>query len=221
TQRCTMQSKSLKRPQTLGEEISNAVSHGIGGLLSIAGTVILIILGAKAESVAAVIWGAFYGATLIILYTVSCLYHSLARNRAKKVFRVLDHCSIFLLISGTYAPISVLMIGGKIGFSLITVNIACAVLGILLNAINMEKWKKLSLLLYVIMGWMCLFAIKPIIAAAPKDILWLLIAGGVAYTVGIIFYKMSKKKYMHFIWHLFVLIGSILHYFFVLFGCYM
>ena len=216
-----MQNKSLKRPQTLGEEISNAVSHGIGGLLSIAGTVILIILGAKAESVAAVIWGAFYGATLIILYTVSCLYHSLARNRAKKVFRVLDHCSIFLLISGTYAPISVLMIGGKIGFSLITVNIACAVLGILLNAINMEKWKKLSLLLYVIMGWMCLFAIKPIIAAAPKDILWLLIAGGVAYTVGIIFYKMSKKKYMHFIWHLFVLIGSILHYFFVLFGCYM
>lgn len=216
-----MQSKSLKRPQTLGEEISNAVSHGIGGLLSIAGTVILIILGAKAESVAAVIWGAFYGAALIILYTVSCLYHSLARNRAKKVFRVLDHCSIFLLISGTYAPISVLMIGGKIGFSLITVNIACAVLGILLNAINMEKWKKLSLLLYVIMGWMCLFAIKPIIAAAPKDILWLLIAGGVAYTVGIIFYKMSKKKYMHFIWHLFVLIGSILHYFFVLFGCYM
>lgn len=216
-----MQSKSLKRPQTLGEEISNAVSHGIGGLLSIAGTVILIILGANAESVAAVIWGAFYGATLTILYTVSCLYHSLARNRAKKVFRVLDHCSIFLLISGTYAPISVLMIGGKIGFSLITVNIACAVLGILLNAINMEKWKKLSLLLYVIMGWMCLFTIKPIVDAVPKGILWLLIAGGVAYTVGIIFYKMSNKKYMHFIWHIFVLIGSILHYFFVLFGCYM
>lgn len=137
-----MRIKSLKRPQTLGEEISNAVSHGIGSLLSIAGTVILIILGVKAESTAAVIWGAFYGATLIILYTVSCLYHSLARNKAKKVFRVLDHCSIFLLISGTYAPISVLMIGGKIGFSLITVNIACAVLGILLNAINMEKWKK-------------------------------------------------------------------------------
>ena len=216
-----MQSKSLKRPQTLGEEISNAVSHGIGGLLSIAGTVILIILGANAESVAAVIWGVFYGATLTILYTVSCLYHSLARNRAKKVFRVLDHCSIFLLISGTYAPISVLMIGCKIGFSLITVNIACAVLGILLNAINMEKWKKLSLLLYVIMGWMCLFTIKPIVDAVPKGILWLLIAGGVAYTVGIIFYKMSNKKYMHFIWHIFVLIGSILHYFFVLFGCYM
>lgn len=215
-----MKSISLKRSQTLGEEISNAVSHGIGSLLSIAGTVILIILGAKAENTAAVIWGAFYGATLIILYTVSCLYHSLACKKAKKVFRVLDHCSIFLLISGTYAPISVLTIGGKIGFSLITVNIACAVLGILLNAINMEKWKKFSLLLYVIMGWMCVFTIKPLIDSAPKDILWLLVAGGVAYTVGIIFYKMSNKKYMHFIWHIFVLIGSILHYFFVLLGCY-
>lgn len=205
--------------QTVGEEISNAISHGLGSILSIIGTIILIYLGAKTKSTAAVIWGAFYGISLVILYTISCLYHALANNKGKMVFRILDHCSIFLLISGTYAPISILIIGGKIGYSLIIVNLVCAVIGIILNSINMEKWEKFSLLLYVIMGWMCLFTIKPLIESAPKDILWLLVGGGVAYTVGIIFYKL-KKKYMHFIWHLFVLAGSVLQYLFILFTCY-
>ncbi|MBQ9919714.1 MAG: hemolysin III family protein [Clostridia bacterium] len=213
--------KNIKQKplQTLGEEISNSISHGVGSILSMLGTVILIQLGVKEQSLAAIIWGAFYGGSLIILYTVSCLYHSLICNMAKRVFRILDHCSIFLLISGTYAPISILMIGGKIGYSLITVNLACAVIGIILNAINMKRWEKLSLILYVIMGWMCLFTIKPLIAAAPTDVLLLLVAGGVAYTLGIIFYKL-KIKYMHFIWHIFVLLGSILHYLFILYGCY-
>ena len=206
--------------QTLGEEISNAISHGIGSLFSIFGTVILIILGVWAKDLAGIIWGSFYGASLIILYTASCLYHSLKNNRAKVVFRILDHCSIFLLISGTYAPISVLIIGGMVGYSLIIVNIACAVIGIILNAINMKKWEKFSLILYVIMGWMCIFTIKPLVEAAPKNILWLLIGGGVAYPAGIIFYKL-KIKYMHFIWHLFVIVGSVLQYLFILFGCYM
>jgi hemolysin III len=205
--------------QTLGEEISNAVSHGIGSALSIIGTIILISLGIKSKNTAAVIWGAFYGISLVILYTVSCLYHALANNKGKMVFRILDHCSIFLLISGTYAPISILIIGGKIGYSLLVVNLACAIIGIILNSINMEKWEKFSLLLYVIMGWMCLFTIKPLIESTPRDILWLLVGGGVAYTLGIIFYKL-KKKYMHFIWHLFVLVGSFLQYLFILFGCY-
>ena len=156
----------------------------------------------------------------MILYSVSCLYHSLKRNKAKRVFRILDHCSIFLLISGTYAPISVLLIGGKIGWWLLAVNTLCAVVGIVLNAIDMKRWEKASLILYVIMGWMCLFTVKPLITNTPDGVLWLLVSGGVAYTLGICFYKADGKKYMHFIWHLFVLIGSVLHFFYVLKGCY-
>ena len=215
-----MKSEKHLRLQSLGEEISNSVSHGLGALLGIIGTVIMVVRGVEMNSVAAVVLGVFYGGSLTVLYTVSCLYHSLKQNRAKKVFRILDHCSIFLLISGTYAPISVLLIGGKIGYSLITVNVACAIIGIVLNAVDMIRWEKLSLLLYVIMGWMCLFTIKPLIESTPRDILWLLISGGVAYTAGIIFYKMDSKKYMHFIWHIFVLAGSVLHFFFVYKGCY-
>jgi len=208
------------RPQSLGEEISNAVSHGAGAVLGIIAIIILTIRGVRMGSVAAVLTGVFYGSALTILYGISCLYHSLKRNAAKRVFQILDHCSIFLLISGTYAPISILMIGGTIGYILITVNCLCAAVGIVLNAVNMKKWEKLSMMLYVIMGWMCLFTLKPLLDATPKGILWLLVGGGVAYTLGIIFYKMDSKKYMHFIWHLFVLAGSVLHFFFVYKGCY-
>ena len=208
------------RLQTLGEEIGNAVSHSVGALFGILGTVILIIRGIQMNSVAAVLLGIFYGGSLTVLYSISCLYHSLKRNKAKKVFRVLDHCSIFLLISGTYAPISVLLIGGKIGWTLLTINTVCAVVGIVLNAINMKKWEKASLVLYVIMGWMCLFTVKPLINNTPDGVLWLLLSGGIAYTLGIVFYKADGKKYMHFIWHLFVLMGSVLHFFYVLKGCY-
>lgn len=209
------------RPQTVGEEISNSISHGVGSLLSIAGMIILIVFGAIDANVGAVLCGVFYGVSLIILYTASTLYHSLTNHTAKKVFQILDHCSIFLLISGTYTPISVLMIGGKIGYSLLITNITCAIIGIILNAIDMKRWKKISMVLYIVMGWMCLFTLKPLINATPKNILWLLVGGGIAYTVGIIFYKMKRKKYMHFVWHLFVLTGSVLHYFFILIGCYM
>ena len=215
-----MKKEKVLRLQTLGEEIGNAVSHGAGALLGVFGTMILIFRGIAMNSLAAVLSGILYGGSLTILYTVSCLYHSLKRNRAKKVFRILDHCSIFLLISGTYAPISVLLIGGKTGWMLITVNTICAVIGIVLNAINMEKWEKLSLLLYVIMGWMCLFTVKPLIQSTPNGVLWLLVSGGIAYTFGIIFYKADGKKYMHFVWHLFVLLGSVLHFFYVLKSCY-
>ncbi|MBO5105657.1 MAG: hemolysin III family protein [Clostridia bacterium] len=215
-----MKKEKVLRLQTLGEEIGNAVSHGAGALLGVFGTMILIFRGMAMNSLAAVLSGILYGGSLTILYTVSCLYHSLKRNRAKKVFRILDHCSIFLLISGTYAPISVLLIGGKTGWMLITVNTLCAVIGIVLNAINMEKWEKLSLLLYVIMGWMCLFTVKPLIQSTPNGVLWLLVSGGIAYTFGIIFYKADDKKYMHFVWHLFVLVGSVLHFFYVLKSCY-
>lgn len=215
-----MKKEKLLRLQTLGEEIGNAVSHGVGALLGVLGTVILIIRGIQINSVAAALLGIFYGGSLTVLYGISCLYHSLKRSKAKRVFQILDHCSIFLLISGTYAPISVLLIGGKTGWTLITVNTLCAVIGIVLNAVDMRRWEKISLALYVIMGWMCLFTVKSLIKNSPDGVLWLLVSGGVAYTLGIIFYKADGKKYMHFIWHLFVLAGSILHFFYVFLGCY-
>lgn len=208
------------KKQSLGEEISNAVSHGVGAILSLVGIVILIILSVKNANAFGVLSSIFYGSALIILYSISTLYHSLTHPTAKKVFQILDHCSIFLLISGTYAPISVMMIGGKIGYGLLIVNTTCAIVGIVLNAINIKKFKTISMIFYVIMGWMCLFTIKPLVESAPPNTLWLLVLGGVSYTVGIIFYKIKKLKYMHFIWHLFVLLGSILHFIFVLIGCF-
>ena len=206
------------RLQSLGEEIANAVSHGVGALLSVAGMIILIVqacindLGAMA-----VVSAVLYGTGLILLYTCSSIYHALANNRAKKVFRIIDHCSIFLLILCTIIPVALVMIGGWKGWVVFGVATACAVLGIVLNSINLERWDRFSLILYVVMGWFAVIFTKSILSAVTLSnfFIWLF-GGGVMYTAGIIFYRNTKYKYMHFIWHLFVLAGSIMHYFFVL-----
>ena len=213
--------QKIVRNQTLGEEIANAISHGIGALLSIFATVLLIVLGAKKGDTAAIITAAFYGTSLITLYTSSTLYHSLSNKKAKKVFRILDHCNIFILITGTYAPISVLMIGENVGYLLLISNLICCILGIVLNAINIKKFKVISMILYVFMGWMCIFIAKPLIMAIPINQLLILFLGGVSYTIGIIFFAIKKIKYMHFIWHIFVLIGSVLQYIFILQAYYL
>ena len=208
----------ITRPQTLGEEIANAVSHGIGAGLSIAGMIILIVtacvnnLGAMA-----VVSAVLYGTGLILLYTFSSIYHSLTHEKAKFVFRVFDHCSIFLLILCTIIPVALVMVGGWRGWTLFGLATACAVVGIVLNSINLERWDKLSLVLYVIMGWFSVIFIRSILSAVElSDFLIWLLGGGLCYTFGIIFYKDVKHKYMHFVWHIFVLAGSIMHYFFVL-----
>ncbi|MBQ5590724.1 MAG: hemolysin III family protein [Clostridia bacterium] len=214
-------SKTKRHIQTIGEEIANSISHGVGSLLSIAGTVVLIVFAALYSDALAVVSASLYGATLIILYTNSTLYHALTNKTAKKVFRVFDHCSIFMLILGTYIPVSLSLLRNWIGWTLFGINIGCAVLGIVFNSINLEKFSKLSLLLYIIMGWSVLITLVPVlkaILAQGVGGLILLVSGGILYTVGIIFYK-SNKKYMHFIWHFFVLGGSITHYFFVMFYC--
>lgn len=204
-----------KRPQKLGEEISNAISHGIGALLAITGTVLLIIRATTHGDSLAVTSVSLYGASMIILYTISCLYHALTAPHGKKVFQILDHCSIFLLILGSYIPISLVCIGGFVGWTLFGINTACAILGITLNSINMVRWQRFSLVLYAVMGWLVVFTIRPLLHAMPIPGLILLVLGGVAYTVGIYFYKQKQRLYMHFIWHLFVLTGSVLHYFLI------
>lgn len=202
--------------QTLGEEIANAVTHGLGALLAIAGTAVAIVYACLKSDAMGIVSTSIYGFSLIVLYVISTLYHSLAHNMAKRVFRVMDHCSIFLLIFGTYTPITLSLIRGALGWTLFGICLAITVVGITFNAIDLKKWEKISVALYVAMGWMIIFAIKPIYDKVYAKGLMYLVAGGVFYTVGVIFYKM-KSKYMHPLWHLFVLAGSIFHYFFILF----
>lgn len=208
------------RIQTLGEEIANSVSHGVGSLLAIAACVVLIVRSAFTSTAIGIVSACIYGASLIILYTFSSLYHSLTNRKAKSVFRVFDHCSIFLLILGTYTPICLWMLKGALGWVLFGINAFCSVLGIVLNSIDLKKFQKLSMVLYIFMGWSVIMSIKNVIAIIPFSGMMFLLIGGLLYTFGIIFYKMKNVKYMHFIWHLFVLGGSIVHYFFVLFYCY-
>lgn len=208
------------KTQTLGEEIANSISHGVGAGLSVAALVLLILRAVSTGSGAlGVVSASIYGGSLVLLYLLSCLYHALAKTGARKLFQILDHCSIFILIVGTYTPIALCYIGGITGWIIFGVNAGCMILGIVFNAINMEKWKKASLVLYVIMGWLIVFSIKSILTFPPVA-LWFLVLGGVAYTVGIIFYKKKELKFFHFIWHIFVLAGSILQFFCVYFYVY-
>lgn len=204
--------KPTVRKQQLGEEIANAVSHGIGALLAVVGLVLLLIRSSTYGSPIAIVSTAIYGSSMILLYTVSCLYHGITAPRKKQVFQILDHCSIFILILGTCIPIVLIGIGGALGWVVFGILTALAVLGITLNAVNLKKFQKISLILYILMGWLALFTIHPIVEAVSISGLILLLAGGVAYTLGILFYKQKRKRYMHFVWHLFVLAGSVFHF---------
>lgn len=205
--------------QTMGEEIANSVSHGSGAALALAGTAAIIVKAAINADALSVTSVSLYGASLIVLYLFSTLYHSITNATAKKVLRIFDHCSIFLLILGSYIPISLCLIGGAFGWCLFGINSACAAVGIIFNSINLEKWKKLSMCLYIVMGWSVLFSIKAVVMALDAKGILLLAGGGVMYTLGIIFYKNKRVEYMHFIWHIFVMCGSILHYFLIYFYC--
>ncbi len=212
-----MQTQPRVNNQTLGEEIANAVSHGIGALLSIAGTVVAIVYACFFSDAIGVVSAALYGFSLILLYAVSTIYHSLADNKAKRVFQILDHCSIFILILGTDIPVYLCLIRGALGWTLFGMAVAITALGVTLNAVNLNRWKKLSMILYVLMGWLVVIGIYKIIKLVPFEGMVLLVFGGLLYTIGIIFYKLKNIKFMHSVWHLFVLGGSVLHYFFVLF----
>ena len=210
--------KKNKMGYTLAEELINSISHGTGALLAAAGMAILIVYSAFIGDVWRVISSIIYGITMVLLYTFSALYHSFQADRVKDVFRIFDHCSIFLLIAGTYTPFTLVTLREAdpvIGWLLFGVVWAAAILGIILNAISIEKFKVFSMICYVAMGWVVIFAIKPLMSVLPLGGLLLLLAGGLAYTFGIIFYA-ARKRYMHSIWHFFVLAGTVFHYFSVL-----
>ena len=206
------------RPQTRGEEIANTISHGMGALLAMAGAVPLIVKAVMTGSGRAVVGVSLYAASLIALYVASTVYHGVTAPGAKRTLRVVDHCSIFLLILGTYIPLALLTLCGWLGWVLIAVNAALAVVGITLKVIDLNRFNKLSMVLYAAMGWLIFPAIRTVASVLPMAGFLLLLSGGIAYTLGIAFYT-SKKHYMHFVFHLFVLLGSILQYFCVLLYC--
>ena len=201
---------------TLGEEIANAVSHGLGALLAIAGCVVLIVCSALDHSPLKVVTSSIFGASLILMFVMSTMYHALSNRKAKSVFRIFDHNAIFLLIAGTYTPLTLVALQGWIGWAIFGVVWAATILGIVLNSINMERFKKFSMVCYLVTGWCIIVAIVPLIQHLNLVDLIFLLAGGIAYTVGILFYRLKSIQYMHSIWHLFVLAGAVCHYFCVL-----
>ena len=213
-----MAAEKIKRLQTRGEEIANTVSHGLGALLALVGAAPLAVRGILSGSAKAGFSLTAYGVSLVLLYTASAVYHGARDPEVKRRLRVMDHCSIFVLILGTYVPMSLLVVGGKTGWMLFLTNTTLAVIGITLNTIDLKRFDKVSLALYALMGWLVVVAMGAIIATLPPLGLGLLTAGGVAYTAGIVFYK-SQGRYMHFVWHLFVLAGSILQYFCIALYC--
>ena len=199
---------------TLGEELVNAISHGLGVLLGITALVLTVVFSAKNHNTIGIVSSCIYGSTMIIMYLMSCIYHALSpKLKAKKVFRVIDHCDIYLFIAGCYTPYCLSLIGGRTGWIIFAIIWISAIVGVLLNAINLEKFQVPSMIMYLVMGWMIIFSYNSISAVLPKAGLVLLITGGVAYTIGAIFCGIgAKKKYFHSIFHLFVLAGSILQF---------
>lgn len=209
---------------TKGEEIFNMVSHIVGGGLGVIALVLCVIFSVLHKNVFGIVSSAIYGTSLVVLYTMSSLYHGLSsKTLSKKVFQVLDHCSIFFLIAGTYTPICLCPLreyNPLLGWGIFGVIWAAAALGIVLNSIDIKKYKKLSAVCYLLMGWCIIFAWKPTVAALHKNAIVFLLLGGVFYTVGaLIYYFLKKKRFSHSIFHLFVLLGSIAHFFTIFFYC--
>ncbi|MFT6882704.1 MAG: hemolysin III [Marinoscillum sp.] len=195
------------------EEWFNFMSHGITGVTAIGGMVVLIVFGAQSDKDWSLFSALFYGVSLVLLYTFSTIYHALRHRTAKHVFNILDHCGIYLLIAGTYTPVLLITIGGTVGWTFFAIQWGMAVIGIILKVFYTGKFKIISTLMYAFMGWIIVFKIDLVRALMPDPAFWLLASGGLAYTVGIIFYIIDyRMKMAHFIWHLFVMAGSILHF---------
>jgi len=206
------------RLRTLGEEIANAITHGIGAGLSVAGLTLLVTLATvRSGDVWHIVSFSIYGTTLVLLHLASTLYHSFQVPRVKLVFKIIDYGSIYLLIAGTYTPFLLISLRGVWGWALLGVIWGLAVAGIVARSLFIGRFRKLSVLTYVLMGWLCVIAFKEMLARIPFGGLILLVAGGIVYMLGIIFYAWKKLPYNHAIWHLFVMGGSICHYFAVLF----
>lgn len=208
---------TIGRSYSAGEELANALTHGVGALLSIAGLIVLVTYSVLVGDYWHITTTSVYGFTLITLYTASTLYHGIPHPRAKQVLQKLDHAAIFLLIAGTYTPFTLINLRDNWGWALFVLVWALAIAGIFFEFGCRKCNKAISISLYLGIGWVALIAIKPLLSAVEPGGLSLLIAGGVAYSLGVVFYSWKSLAYHHAVWHLFVLAGSAFHFFAVLF----
>jgi hemolysin III len=208
-----MQEINEVREQTAVEEVANAITHGIGAFLSIVALVILVVSASIYGNTWQIVSAAIYGFSMVFLYTMSTLYHSIRGGKFKDILNQFDHSAIFLLIAGTYTPITLVGLQGAWGWSIFGVIWALALAGIVCKVFFMEQTFKFSSFFYLAMGWMFLVAIKPMIDRLPSASLYWLLAGGFFYSVGVVFYLWRNKKFMHSVFHLFVLGGTVCHFF--------
>ena len=206
------------RTLTLGEEIFNSITHGIGTLLSIAALVLLIVFAAIKGNAWHVVSFTIFGSSLVLLYLSSTLYHSFTKEKVKNLFARFDHAAIFFLIAGTYTPYVLTVIRGALGWTMFGIIWGLAIAGIVIRSIYLTRFRKLMVGIYLAMGWMFLIAIVPIFKNLPGISVAFLLIGGACYSIGVIFYAWRNLKYGHGIWHLFVLAGSIMHFFSVLYS---
>ena len=198
--------------QSVGEEIANAVSHGVGLLLAVVAALVLVVTAVQRGGVAEIMGVSIFGTTMVLVYLTSTLYHALPRNRAKRVFRTLDHGAIFLLIAGTYTPFTLGPLRGTLGWTLLGLVWVLALAGVVFKAVGGVRYPKFSTGLYIAMGWLVIIVIKPLWLTVPlPGFLWLL-AGGIAYTAGVAFFAPKRLRYSHFVWHLFVIAGTACHF---------
>ncbi|MBC8402837.1 MAG: hemolysin III family protein [Candidatus Marinimicrobia bacterium] len=202
---------------SLGEEIANSITHGIGAALSVAALVLLVVFAALRGDAWRVVGFSIFGSSLFILYLTSTLYHSFTNLKVKRFFRVLDHSVIFILIAGSYTPITLTVLRGPWGWTLFGLIWGLAIFGIVMKIVFFDRFNALSVVLYILMGWLAVIALKPLLSAAPLGLLIWMGIGGLSYTLGVIFYAWERLPFNHAIWHLFVLGGSISHFFGMLF----
>jgi hemolysin III len=212
------QEKVAYRKLTVKEEIFNSITHGIGVLLSIAALVILVVLAVGKGNVWHVVSFSIYGSTMILLYLASTLYHSFTKEKVKNLFMRFDHAAIFLLIAGTYTPFLLTALRGTFGWVLFGIIWGVAIVGVVIRSIYLTRFRKLMVAMYLVMGWMFVVAVGPMIKNLPLTSIIFLLLGGIFYSVGVIFYVKRNLIYGHGIWHLFVLAGSIMHFFAVVYS---
>ena len=198
------------------EENANTISHGLGLVLALVAVPILVAEAGRAGNIPFTVGVSVFGGTMVLLYLASTLYHSLTHEAAKQLFRLFDHTAIFLLIAGTYTPFSLGVLRGPWGWSLLAAIWTLSILGISLKIRKRTRHSPIGIVLYVIMGWLCVVAVKPMLMLIPAPGLLLILAGGVAYTGGLAFFAAQRIRYNHFIWHLFVIAGTTCHFFAVL-----
>ncbi|WP_290838927.1 hemolysin III family protein [Flavobacterium sp.] len=203
----------MLKPNRRREEFWNVITHGTGAVLSVVAAIVLIVVAALHGGKMEILASAIFGTSLVLLYSASTIYHAMWKLRWKRMFQRIDHLCIYLLIAGTYTPVALLGLKGAWGWTLFGLSWAFAVLGFVFKFSRLRKSEKLSLALYVMMGWLAIIVIKPLLSTVPSGMLWMILAGGLCYMVGIYFYAKARMPYSHAIWHLFVLGGSAFHFF--------